>query len=99
MNGRQITSWGTNAYDKPSGQVMRGLFEPSERWNYKSDGTIYKNMGTEARPFMFAEEGENSKSVASDGGLIEVQVFRAFGRTRKLAEPTDFKSQEAYGIM
>ena len=78
---------------------MRGLFEPSDRWNYKNEGTVYKNMGTEARPFMFAEEGSRTTSVAIDGGLIEVQAFRAFGRQRRLAEPTDFKSQEAYGIM
>lgn len=77
---------------------MRGLFEPSDRWNYKNEGTVYKNMGTEARPFLFAEEGFG-QSIAIDGGLIEVQVFRAFGRKRRLAEPTDFRSQEPYGIM
>ncbi|CZS93168.1 uncharacterized protein RCO7_07817 [Rhynchosporium graminicola] len=98
MNGRLITSWGTNAKTKPSGQVMRGLFEPSGRWNYKHDGTVYHNMGTEARPFIFGYE-EEDLSAANDGGLIEVMVFRARGRKRRLQKPMEFKDQEAYGIM
>lgn len=98
MNGRHITSWGTNAKTKPSGQVMRGLFEPSDRWNYKYEGTVFRNMGTEARPFIFGYENKE-RSAAKDGGLIEVMVFRARGRKRKLPKPTDFKNQEDYGIM
>lgn len=98
MNGRHITSWGTNAKNKPSGQVMRGLFEPSDRWNYKHEGTVFKNMGTEARPFIFGRE-ETECSAANDGGLIEVMVFRARGRKRRLPKPTDFKNQEGYGIV
>ncbi|KAH7395812.1 hypothetical protein BKA64DRAFT_745977 [Cadophora sp. MPI-SDFR-AT-0126] len=98
MNGRHITSWGTNAKTKPSGQVMRGLFEPSDRWNYKYEGTVFRNMGTEARPFIFGYEDEE-RSAAKDGGLIEVMVFRARGRKRKLPKPTDFKNQEGYGII
>lgn len=76
---------------------MRGLFEPSDRWNYKSAGIVYKNMGTESRPFIFAQE-INAGSAATDGGVIEVRVFRALGRRRKMPEPTDFKSQEPCGI-
>ncbi|KAH7360293.1 hypothetical protein BKA65DRAFT_182018 [Rhexocercosporidium sp. MPI-PUGE-AT-0058] len=98
MNGRHITSWGTNAKIRPSGQVMRGLFEPSERWNYKHEGTVFRNMGTEARPFIFGHE-ERDGSAANDGGLIEVMVFRARGRKRRLPKPTDFKPQEGYGIV
>jgi hypothetical protein len=98
MNGRHITSWGTDVRTKPSGQVMRGLFEPSERWNYKNEGTVFKNMGTEARPFFFGNE-EEEKSPADDGGLIEVLVFRARGRKRKLASPEEFRNQEVYGIV
>jgi hypothetical protein len=97
MNGRLITSWGTHGNTPPSGQVMRGLFNPSERWNYKAHDTIYKSMGTEARPFYFAEEYEE-RSAADDGGLIEVQVFRARGRKRRLANPEDFRNQEQHGI-
>ncbi|KAK2629089.1 hypothetical protein QTJ16_002192 [Diplocarpon rosae] len=98
MNGRHITSWGTNSRTRPSGQVMRGLFEPSDRWNYKHDGIIFKNMGTEARLFMFGHEDEE-RSAASDGGLIEIMVFRARGRKRRLPKPTDFKNQEDYGLV
>ncbi|EKD21068.1 uncharacterized protein L3040_000894 [Drepanopeziza brunnea f. sp. 'multigermtubi'] len=99
MNGRHITSWGTNTKSRPSGQVMRGLFEPSDRWNYKHEGTVFRNMGTEARPFMFAFEDDEERSAANDGGLIEVMVFRARGRKRRLPKPTDFKDQEGYGIV
>lgn len=96
MNGRHITSWGTNVEKKPSGQVMRALFDPSERWNYKQDGYLYKNNGTEARPFFFSNDGE--LSAAEDGGLLEVRVFRARGRQRKLPRPEEWRSQEQYGI-
>lgn len=77
---------------------MRGLFEPSDRWNYKSQGTVYKCMGTEARPFFFGNE-DKEVSLAADGGLIEILAFRARGRKRKMASPEDYKNQEAYGIM
>jgi hypothetical protein len=98
MNGRHITSWGTNARTKPTGQVMRGLFEPGDRWNYKLDGVTYKNMGTEMRPFFFNTE-EEARSAANDGGLIEVLVFRARGRKRRMPKPTDFKDQEPFGLV
>jgi len=77
---------------------MRALFEPSERWNYKEKGIVYKNNGTEARPFFFGTE-EGNCSAGNDGGLIEVLVFRARGRRRKTARPEEFKSQDQYGIM
>jgi hypothetical protein len=98
MNGRHITSWGTNPRTKPSGQVMRALFDPSERWNYKVDGTIYKNNGTETRPFYFGNQVDGL-SAANDGGLIEVRVLRAKGRQRKVPNPMEFKPQDQYGIM
>jgi hypothetical protein len=98
MNGRHITSWGINARKSPSGNVMRALFDPSERWNYKDNGTVYKNNGTEARPFFFNREVDGC-SAASDGGLIEVLVFRATGRRRRLASLEEFKNQEQYGIL
>lgn len=98
MNGRLITSWGANSTTKPSGQVMRGLFDPSERWNYKDYGTVYKNNGTEARPFFFAKE-DTERSAAEDGGLIEVLVYRARGRRRRMPNPEEFKSQDRWGIV
>ena len=98
MNGRHIASWGTNSRTKPSGQIMRALFEPSDRWNYKENGTVYKNNGTEVRPFFFGT-GNDGWSAADDGGLIEVQVFRARGRKRRFAVPEEFKNQDKYEIV
>jgi hypothetical protein len=98
MNGRHIISWGANSTMRRSGQVMRGLFDPSERWNYKDNGTVFKNNGTEARPFFFAKEDAN-RTAAEDGGLIEVLVFRARGRRRRIPKPEEFKSQDKWGIV
>jgi hypothetical protein len=100
MNGRQVTSWGTNARTNPSGQIMKGLFDPSELWNYDHNGTMYKNMGLEERSFVFAfEDKDNKPSAAMDGGLIEVKVYRARGRSRMMPTPLEFKSQDGYGIV
>lgn len=55
-------------------------------------------MGTETRPFFFAKLDE-AQSAANDGGSIQIEVFRAAGRKRKMPEPIDWKSQERYGIV
>ena len=98
MNGRQVTSWGTNARANPSGHIMKGIFDPSGLWNYEHSGVMYKNMGLEQRSFFFSFEEQDQRSAATDGGLIEVKVYRARGRSRKLPAPPDFKSQDGYGI-
>lgn len=98
MNGSQVASWGTNSKTAGSEQVMRGLFNPSSKWNYRHEGTTFKCMGTETRPFFFAKEDE-ARSAATDGGMIQIQVFRAAGRKRKMPEPADYKPQERYGIV
>lgn len=77
---------------------MKALFDPSERWNYKDGGIVYKNNGIESRPFFFATE-EQGRSAANDGGLIEVLVFRAKGRRRVVSQPVQFRNQERYGIV
>ncbi len=77
---------------------MKGLFEPSDYWNYENNGVMYKNMGLEQRSFFFGLDNE-TRSAANDGGLIEVMIFRARGRKRKMPSPLDFKSQEDYGLM
>jgi hypothetical protein len=76
---------------------MQALYDPTPRWNYKHDETVYKNCGTEIRPFYFSNV--KGRSAADDGGLIEVRVFRARGRTRKLAKPAEFKPQDQYGLV
>jgi len=78
---------------------MKGLFEPSPYWNYEHDGVPYKNMGLEQRSFFFAYSDGTALSAASDGGLIELRVYRARGRKRKVPDPEDFRDQEGYGIM
>jgi len=98
VNGRQVTSWGTNARINPSGHIMKGIFDPSELWNYEHNGVMFKNMGLEQRSFFFAFEGQDQRTAATDGGLIEVKVYRARGRSRRLPAPPEFKSQDEYGI-
>lgn len=77
---------------------MRGLFDPSERWNYKDNGTVFKNNGTEVRPFFFTKEDANT-TAAEDGGLIEILVFRARGRRRRVPKPEEFRAQDKWGIL
>lgn len=97
MNGRHIASWGTDSELRPTGQVMRALYDPTSRWNYKHDDTIYKNCGTEIRPFYFSNIQE--RSAADDGGLMEVCVFRSSSRRRKEPNPAEFKPQDQYGLV
>jgi hypothetical protein len=80
-----------------SGRVIRALYEPSERWHYKENDVAFKRDGIETRYFHFMPGPEKS-SIAEDGGLIEVQVFRAKGRRRRAARLEQFRSQEQYGI-
>ncbi|CCD49559.1 hypothetical protein BofuT4_P099360.1 [Botrytis cinerea T4] len=95
MNGRHVTSWGTNTKNRPSGQVMRALFEPGIEWDYKEGKTTYKNPGTEYRPFFFSRENE-ACAAADDGGLIEIRVFRARGRKRRNPQLVQYKDQSVY---
>lgn len=97
MNGRHITSWGINPRIKTGGQVEKALYEPSERWDHEENGVILKQNGIEARYFHFVA-GQQEQSVAEDGGLIEVQVFRAKGRKRRAAKLDQYRHQEQYGI-
>lgn len=56
-----------------------------------------KAVGIEARYFHFMPAMGKS-SIAEDGGLIEVQVFRSKGRQRRAPKMTEFRSQDRYGI-
>ncbi|KAL1867489.1 hypothetical protein Daus18300_006333 [Diaporthe australafricana] len=97
MNGRHITSWGINPRVKNKGRVEKALYEPSDRWDHKDGGTTIKPDGIEARYFHFVAY-QQEKSVAEDGGLIEVQIFRARGRKRRAAKLDQYRHQEKYGI-
>lgn len=97
INGRNITNWGINPAQQASGSVTRALYEPGERWQYEEDGIIYRKAGIESRTFHFAPEKATS-SVADDGGLIEVQVFRAKGRRRRSPRLDQYRNQDRYGF-
>ncbi|ROW06148.1 hypothetical protein VMCG_04680 [Cytospora schulzeri] len=97
MNGRHITSWGIDPRIKNEGRVEKALYEPSARWDHEDNGTVMKQNGIEARYFHFLC-GQQEKCVAEDGGLIEVQVFRAKGRKRRAAKLDQYRHQEQYGI-
>ncbi|KAF5620284.1 uncharacterized protein FTJAE_11695 [Fusarium tjaetaba] len=96
MNGRNVTNCGVRVLDGTSGSITRSLCEPSERWKYKEDGVLRIRDGIEARCFSFLPHAH--QSVAEDGGLIDVQVFRAKGRIRRLPILESHRGQESYGI-
>ncbi|KAI0407523.1 hypothetical protein F4802DRAFT_26790 [Xylaria palmicola] len=97
MNGRHIASWGINTHIRPTGIVVRALYQPEDRWGdaWGSDEAGYP--GIETRYFHFMP-GLDTKSVAEDGGVIEVQVFRCKGRKRIALELNVYRNQEHYGI-
>ncbi|KAH8652459.1 hypothetical protein BX600DRAFT_516493 [Xylariales sp. PMI_506] len=105
LNGSLTTSWGISTNQKKScqsqfpisGTVARALYEPSEKFYDENSGPEWKEIGIETRYFYFMP-GLEYNSVANDGGLIEVQIFRSRGRRRRAPEMTEFRSQERYGI-
>ncbi|KAK0759305.1 hypothetical protein N5P37_008191 [Trichoderma harzianum] len=97
MNGRNITSCGIKP-GTASGTITRALFEPSDRWHLKQDGMLLKRSGIESRSFCFSP-GPDAIAAADDGGLIEVQVFRAKSRRRSTPQLTEHRDQERYGII
>ena len=98
MNGRHICSWGVNPRTHPRGQVLRALFEAEGKWDIMEDsGNVLRHSGIESRPFLFAQDAEGT-SAAEDGGLIEIRVFRAKGRKRRLPKVEKFRPQDQYGI-
>lgn len=58
---------------------------------------MLKQDGIESRHFYFLPT-THTASVAEDGGLIEIQVFRSKGRKRRTPNLTQYRSQETYGI-
>lgn len=97
MNGRHITSWGINPKVKREGRVEKALYEPSERWSQEENGVVFNQEGIETRYFHFVG-CQQEQSIAEDGGIIEVQVFRAKGRKRRAARLDQYRHQDKYGI-
>jgi len=99
LNGRNITSWGINPATTASGTVAKALFEPDHRWQCKDDrGRIFKPDGIEARFFQFLPSADGPGSSAEEGGVIEVQVFRAKGKKRRAPRLGECIGQERFGI-
>ena len=71
--------------------------KPGDRWHYRDNGVTLKRDGIESRYFHFSP-GPEAASVAEDGGLIEIQVFRAKGRRGRAAKLDEFRGQDKYGI-
>ncbi|KAI1098537.1 hypothetical protein F4804DRAFT_121024 [Jackrogersella minutella] len=96
VNGHHTVSWGIDAGSCSAGSVTRSLYEPSERFRDKNGDPV---VGIETRYFHFARD-VNKKSVAEDGGLIEVQVFRCRGRKRisVVLDPCPHRHRDRYGI-
>lgn len=97
MNGRHITSWGINPKIRSKGQVEKALYEPSDRWNQEENGVTFKPDGIEARYFYFVTD-QQQPSIADDGGLIEVHLYRAKGRKRRAARLDEYRHMDRYGI-
>lgn len=97
MNGRHIVAWGIDRRKVQSGETYRALYEPCEHFQHRDNNVLLQAPSVEARHFQFAPELKQ-KSVAEDGGLIEVQVFRARARRRQPIEVAPYRSQEKYGI-
>ncbi|KAK3403122.1 hypothetical protein B0T20DRAFT_17471 [Sordaria brevicollis] len=91
LNGRAIASWGINPSTLPQqhGNVRKSLWAPGPSHNGQS--------GLECRNFVFLP-GQEHRSAAEDGGLIEVQVFRAQGRTSRAPPLEEYHPQKNYGI-
>ncbi|KAK4242248.1 hypothetical protein C8A03DRAFT_29509 [Achaetomium macrosporum] len=89
MNGRSIASWGIDPNVRPQGKVAMSLWAPS--------GMYYDEVGFEGRNFVFLP-GQDHKSVAEDGGLIEIRAFQAKERRARPPRLEEFRYQDNYGI-
>lgn len=89
MNGRAITSWGIDLDDRSTGRVAQSLWKPSEQWDSLA--------GAEARTFEFLAVQED-KPLAEEGGMIEIQVFRAKARRQRALRLEAVRGGEMYGI-
>ena len=88
MNGRPIAAWGIDPEVLTAGKVARSLWAPCALHN--------DQIGFEGRNFVFLP-GQEHKSVAEDGGLIEIQAFRARERRARAPRLEEFRFQENYG--
>ncbi|KAK4679952.1 hypothetical protein QC764_208710 [Podospora pseudoanserina] len=89
MNARPISAWGIEPAVKNNGRVVKSLWAPTARY--------MDQVGIESRNFVFLP-GQEHKSVAEDGGLIEIQAFRAKARRARAPKLEEYRLQDNYGI-
>ncbi|RYP73333.1 hypothetical protein DL771_003762 [Monosporascus sp. 5C6A] len=97
MNGHQVSAWGINTTHNATGTLSRTLYKPGDRWKDKYGDIDTSQVGIEARYFNFML-GQDKKSVAEDGGTVEVHVYRANARRPIAPKLDEYRSQERYGI-
>lgn len=96
FNGRRIVSWGTDPNKDDRGITEYALYEQSNKWDKSDPESASRSLGYERRYFYFISD--NGTQPANDGGLIEVQAFRARGRRLRAPAPPEYRGQENYGI-
>jgi hypothetical protein len=89
MNARPIAAWGVDPNVRSKGRVVKAL--------WSAGGQYQDQIGFEGCNFVFLP-GQEYKAVAEDGGLIEVQVFRAQERHARAPRLDEFRFQENYGF-
>ncbi|KAH6669123.1 hypothetical protein F5X68DRAFT_236491 [Plectosphaerella plurivora] len=97
FNGRRMVSWGADPSKVDRGITEYALYEQGNKKGCSVLTAATDKHGMEKRYFYFFSEDDAQP--ASDGGLIEVQAFRAKGRRLRAAAPPEYRGQENYGIM
>lgn len=87
-----------NLAEKLAGAAHQALFEPSILYQHRENGIVMTQYGIESRCFRFVSCCSAEASIADEGGLIEVQVFRAKSRTRIAPQPDRYCGAAKYGV-
>ncbi|KJR83107.1 uncharacterized protein SPSK_04148 [Sporothrix schenckii 1099-18] len=98
ISGRHVVSWGLDLAETMVGAAHQALFQPSTYYQHNDNGVIMTEYGIESRCFRFVTCGSAAASIANDGGLIQVQVFRARSRHRRAPQPDPYRGNYKYGV-
>ncbi|KAL8709148.1 MAG: hypothetical protein Q9220_006028 [cf. Caloplaca sp. 1 TL-2023] len=83
INGTCTVSWGCGQDDDFKGRTMYGLFDSGERWQGET--------GVAVRAFGFARDSTTQRSSSNAlGQVMEIKVYRAWGRKRIRPELEEF---------
>lgn len=93
-----MVSWGVDLAETMVGAAHQALFQPSTYFQHNDNGVIMTEYGIESRCFRFVTYGSGEASVATEGGLIQVQVFRARSRHRRAPQPDRYRGGDKYGV-